>query len=95
MRGGYAIQLTDKFERDYKALPPDIRERADACIRDLGQEPLPPGRRMHSVTPRGQKPTIYTVDVTANKAYKLSFHLQGNVAVLRRVADHRTLDRAP
>lgn len=40
MRGGYAIQLTDKFERDYKALPPDIRERADACIRDLAQEPL-------------------------------------------------------
>ena len=62
---------------------------------DFERDPLPSSRRPHSVTPRGQKPTVFTMDVTSNKAYKLSFHLEDGGAVLRRVGTHGQIDRTP
>ncbi len=95
MKGGYAVQMTAAFQRDYQRLAPNIQEEVNRCVLDVEtRDPLPAGRRPHSVTPRGVKPTIYTLDVTANKAYKLSFHLDGHIAILRRVATHRQIDRS-
>ncbi len=95
MRGGFQIELTARFRRDYESLSVDIKRHVDLCIIELGQDPLPNTRRAHAVTPRGHRPTIYTVDVTANKAYKLSFHVADRTAVLRRVGTHRQIDRSP
>lgn len=47
------------------------------------------------MTPRGQKPTIFTVDLTSNKAWKLSYMRKGAVIWLLRVDTHRELDRDP
>ncbi len=93
MRGATSISFTEGFKRDYSKLPPNIRELADGCMKDILQDPIPGARRAHSVTPRGHKPTVYTVDVTANKAYKLSFHIEGCTAILRRVDTHKAIDR--
>ena len=60
---------------------------------DIQKDPMPGVRRPHSVTPRGKKPTVYTVDVTANKAYKMSFQMDGDTAILRRVGTHKAIDR--
>ena len=94
MRGGLQIRLTERFERDYKSLSPDIRNAVDECMEEFERDPLPPGRRPHSVTARGHKPMVYTMDVTSNKSHKLSFQLEGNVAVLRRIGTHKQIDRS-
>ncbi len=95
MKGGFSVHATEKFIRDYKRLPSDIQQEVEACIKDLTQDPVPSSRRPHSVSPKGLKPAIFTLDVTSNKAYKLSFQISGNVATLRRVASHKQIDRAP
>jgi mRNA-degrading endonuclease RelE of RelBE toxin-antitoxin system len=93
MRGAASVSFTDTFKKDFSRLTPDIQKLAEACIGDILKDPIPGARRAHNVTPRGKKPTIYTVDVTDNKAYKLSFHLDGSTAVLRRVGTHKAIDR--
>lgn len=95
IRGGLAIKLVPRFISEYQALSMDIRREADACISEFLRDPLPNARRPHVVTSRGMKPMIYTMDVTKNKAYKLSFIVKGNVAVLLRVGTHKVLDRDP
>ena len=96
MKGGLPVHYTASFYRDYQALPGDIQDKVDACIRDMqSRDPLPSTRRSHRVTPRGHKPAIFTVDVTTNKAYKLSFNVLGNTFLLRRVGTHKQIDRTP
>lgn len=94
MQGGFQLRLTERFIQDYKGLPIDLQRQVDACLIDLGRDPLPAARRAHSVTPRGQRPQVYTVDVTRNKSHKLSFHIEGTMAVLRRAGTHKLIDRA-
>lgn len=94
MRGAKSVTYTDAFKKDYAGLAIDIQNLVDECIRDILKDPIPGARRAHSVTPRGKKPTIYTVDVTSNKAYKLSYQMNGGVATLRRVGTHKNIDRA-
>lgn len=93
MNGGYAVKLTASFQRDYDKLSADIQELVEGCILDIGQDPIPASRRAHSVTPKGKTPKIFTMDVTSNKAYKLSFHLEGRVAFFRRIGTHAQIDR--
>jgi hypothetical protein len=40
-------------------------------------------------------PKVSTIDVLPNKSYKISFKIDGTVAILRRVATHKTIDRTP
>jgi mRNA-degrading endonuclease YafQ of YafQ-DinJ toxin-antitoxin module len=93
MQGGFKVAFTDRFKRDYKALPTDIRHQVDECIRDLAKDPIPTSRRAHCID-RASKPKIFSVDVTSNKAWKLSFQLEGQVATLRRVGTHKEIDRS-
>lgn len=90
-----SVRFSPEFERDYVKLPPELRAAAKACVEDLERDPIPSSRRPHSVTPRGHRPVIYTVDVLSNKSYKLSYHVEGRVAVLRRVGTHKQIDRRP
>lgn len=93
MRGAASLRFSESFKRDFSHLAPDIQKQAEQCFSDILKDPMPGIRRAHSVTPRGKKPTVYTVDVTTNKAYKLSFHMDGLEAVLRRVGTHKAIDR--
>lgn len=93
MFGGFSYRITERFERDYRGLPVELQRAVDECICDLEKAPIPSARRPHSVTPRGTRPNVLTVDVTSNKSHKLSFHIEGRVAVLRRVGTHKQIDR--
>ncbi len=95
MRGAASVSFTDSFKRDFSRLAPELQALVKGCIADMQQDPMPGARRAHSVTPRGQKPTIYTVDVTTNKAYKLSFQMEAVTAILRRIGTHKEIDRHP
>lgn len=89
------VKFSPSFLKDLKRLPPDISKEIGLCLQDLAAVPIPQSRRSHSVTPRGQKPTIFTVDLTPNKAWKLSYMRKGPVIWLLRVDTHRELDRDP
>jgi hypothetical protein len=83
-----------RFERDMKALPPEILEAAKDAIRDLFKLPIPAARRLHRL--HGYRnPKVYTIDVLSNHSYKISLEIEGDVATLRRVATHKTIDSAP
>lgn len=92
MKGGLSFVMTELFERDFKRLSPDIKKQALGCISDLEKDPLPQSRRAHSITPKGHKPVVFTMDLNSNKSHKMSFHLEDGVAVLRRVNTHSKID---
>jgi hypothetical protein len=88
------LRTTERFQRDYKALSVDLKEAVDAAIRDLMADPIPGVRRFHSL--KGYRnPRLYTIDVTSNKAYKISLEIEGEMATLRRIATHKQIDRSP
>lgn len=89
-----AIARKAKFERDLKALAPDIQEAAKEAIRDLFLDPIPASRRLHPLT-GFKNPKIYTIDVMSNHSYKISLEIHGQSAVLRRIATHKIIDATP
>lgn len=91
MQGGWKIAFTERFNRDFKGLPPELQEAVRECIRDFAKDPIPASRRAHRIN--AKLPKVFSVDVTSNKAYKLSFHIEGDTAMLRRVGTHREIDR--
>jgi mRNA-degrading endonuclease RelE of RelBE toxin-antitoxin system len=88
------ITRNEKFEKDLKRLPPDILDAAKDAIRDLFQHPVPTRRRLHALHGY-QNPKVFTIDVTANHSYKISFEINGHTANLRRVSTHKVIDRSP
>lgn len=88
------VELLDAFRRDFGRLSPDLQSEVEAAIRDLVKDPLPAARRIEKLG-GFRNPDIYTVHVTRNHSHKLSFELRGAVAVLRRIATHKIIDRAP
>lgn len=95
VRGGLSVKMSDRFMKDFESLSPDLKLCAIECLEDFGREFLPNARRPHSVTSKGVKPTIFTMDVTRNKSHKLSYLVKGNVAFLLRLDTHRSIDRDP
>lgn len=95
LQGGWTVNPGARFVRDYKRLPVDLQRQVDACLRDLGRQPVPAMRRLHVISVAGQRPQIFSVDVLSNKSYKISFEVDGGVAILRRVGTHQEIDRSP
>jgi mRNA-degrading endonuclease YafQ of YafQ-DinJ toxin-antitoxin module len=88
------IKYKKKFEKDMKALPPDILEAAKAAIADLGRKPIPNSRRLHSLS--GYKnPKVFVIDVTSNHAWQITLEIDGETATLRRVNTHKEIDHSP
>lgn len=93
MEGGFKkVAKTGTFERDFKRLSPEIQRAVEECVRDLYRSPIPNSRRAHRIN--DSLPKIFSVDVTSNKAYKISFGIDGDTCILRRVGTHRQIDRS-
>lgn len=91
--GGVAItsfQPTARFAKDFRKLPHDLRDRVEEALKKLQMNPRPAGVRFEKLQ---QPPDTYSIHVTGN--YKISFNVDGNCAILRRVAPHKEIDRAP
>jgi mRNA-degrading endonuclease YafQ of YafQ-DinJ toxin-antitoxin module len=93
MKGGFKFAFTERFKKDYKRLSPDLQHMADQCIRDLAKDPIPASRRAHRIN-NDQFPKVFSLDVTPNKSHKLSFHIEGDTAWLRRIGTHGDIDRS-
>lgn len=88
------IDLTERFKKDFKKLPPEVARRVQDIIRDdLMPWPSKKSLRHHSLS--GHKPTVHSIDVLPNKSYKMTFEISGDAARLLRVATHREIDREP
>ena len=87
------ITRSTRFDRELKALQPDLLREAKDAITDLFKDPIPVSRRLHSLS--GYKnPKVFTIDVLSNHSYKISLEINGEHAHLRRIATHKELDRA-
>lgn len=94
-RGGVVIKSFDyleRFRKDFSKLTPEMQELVHVKIKDLLKNPRPPGLRFEKL--KGiTNPSVYSIHVTGN--YKISFEIIGDCAMLRRVANHDTIDRSP
>lgn len=82
------------FQRCLKKLPSEIRALADQAIVDLLDDPLP-GRFGFKKLQGYKNPNIYTITIGGHHAYKLSLHIEQEIAVLRRVGTHKQIDDNP
>ncbi len=93
MEGGFKqVAYTGTFQRDYKRLKPELQKLVDKCIEDFYKSPIPDKRRAHRIN--DDLPKIFSVDVTGNKSHKLSFQIEGEICILRRVGTHGDIDRS-
>lgn len=81
-----------RFHRDYEKLTIDLRDRVDAKLQDLTRAARPSGLEFEKLKGHSA-PEIYSLHVTGN--YKVTMEISGGQALLRRVADHDEIDRAP
>ena len=85
-----AVRFTEQFRSFYKKAPPEIQKAAKEAIAELVCDPHPKRYRLEK-----QTVSVWTIHVTRNHAYKLSFSLDGDTAVLRKIGTHKEIDRSP
>jgi plasmid maintenance system killer protein len=81
-----------RFHKDYDKLDHTMRNLVDSKLQDLTLSYRPPGLRFEKLSGYSN-PDIYTIHVNGN--YKVSLEVTGGNALLRRVAPHDEIDRAP
>ena len=69
-----------------------VRRIFTSKLNDLIKDPRPPGLRFEKLK-RYRNPEIYTIHITGN--YKISFEVDGNIAILRTIGNHNAIDRQP
>jgi mRNA-degrading endonuclease RelE of RelBE toxin-antitoxin system len=88
----FVQSFKDKFKRDRKKLPTDIKTRLDDKLRDLMKNPRPAGLKFEKL--KGyHRPSIYTFHITGE--WKVSLEIIGDNADLWRIARHIVIDRDP
>lgn len=80
------------FQRSLKKCA--IRAEAEAAIGNLFLAPLP-GKLEFKKLKGYRNPSVYTITIGGNHAYKLSMEIKDEVAILRRVGTHKEIDDAP
>lgn len=84
------VRSTQAFADLLRKLPPEIQEAARQAVKDLVADPHPKKYRLEK-----QTADYWTIHVTRNHSHKLSFMLDGDCAVLRKIGTHKEIDRAP
>ena len=84
-----SYRIKSRYRRAYRNLEETIKDVVDECINELFLEKMPSGRRLKKMGGYSN-PEIWEVRVT--KGYRLTFHMDGTVAVLRNVGSHDMLN---
>jgi mRNA interferase RelE/StbE len=82
------VSFTNPFKRDYKGLPEDIRDQIDKQVVQLIENPKHPSLNIKKV--EGHK-SIWEARIT--KGYRMTFQIDGDIYLLRRVGTHSVLKR--
>lgn len=86
------IKRVARFKSDYAKLPSELQAKTSKKLADLLKNPRPPGlvfEKLKGYT----NPAVFTIHITGN--YKVSLLIDGDTAILRRIAPHDEIDRAP
>lgn len=83
----------DRFDRDLRKAPPDIQKAALAAIDRLISDGSKGSLRPHALS--GYNPKVFKIDVRADHSWQISYEIEGETAILRRLATHSVMDRAP
>ena len=89
-----AFTRTQRFEDELKNAPGDAQAAAAEALTMLQRNPRSARLRLHTLSGYG-KPTIWKIDVYANRSWQITFELDGTTARLKRLATHRAIDRDP
>lgn len=89
-------RFNSRFKRELDKLSPGLKQRTLEKIADLCKDPRPAGLAFEKL--KGYRnPDLYSIHVTGN--YKVSLEVRSEkdacIAILRRVAPHNQIDRAP
>jgi mRNA interferase RelE/StbE len=82
------IRRTDRFKKDYRALPEDIQRRVDEKLRFLLRDPRHPSLWVHKI--RGAK-GLWEFSVTTR--YRALFEINGEYFVLLAAGPHRIVEQ--
>lgn len=82
------VSFTKPFLRDYQGLPELIQQQVDKQIKRLLDDPKHPSLRKKKMEGR---PSVWEVRITSG--YRLTFQIDGDTYMLRRVGSHDILKR--
>jgi addiction module RelE/StbE family toxin len=82
------VSFTKPFKRDYKGLPQNIQDQTDKQIIHLMENPKHPSLNIKKM--EGHK-SIWEARIT--KGYRMTFQIDGDTCLLRRVGTHSILKR--
>jgi len=83
-----------RFQAEFQKLQPEVLVAAKAALELLKTNPEARTLRLHTLTGL-PKPTVWKIDVFANHSCQITFELNGTTAELKRIASHKSIDRAP
>lgn len=82
------------FVNGLKKLPDNIRAEAKQALKDILKYPQPGYLKLEKLSGY-RRPDIYTIHFTGNNSHKMSFEMDGDKAVFRKVGTHKLIDRSP
>lgn len=87
------FKTTPRFDSELASAPPDAQKAAHEALNALQANPKAKRLRLHALN--GFKPSIWVIDVYANHSWQVTFEMDGEIAILRRLATHKKIDRDP
>ena len=78
--------------KDYNSAPKEARIDAENALKKLLINPKAKPLRLEKL--KGYD-SIYSIHISKNNAYKITFLIDGDVAILRRLDTHKSIDRYP
>lgn len=82
------LKRAHSFEQDYIRLPEQVQALMEKAIRLLGENPRHPSLRV-----RKMKGTEEIWEGRVTRSYRITFNLERNVIILRRVGTHDILKK--
>ncbi len=89
-----SLDFKTTFSRDFRKAPLEVQKAAQLALEQMMKNPQPAKLRLHSLTGCFD-PKIFKIDVMPNKSWQITFEMNGSIAILRRLAPHKTIDRRP
>jgi len=82
------VSFTKPFQRDYQGLPENIRKQIDKQIMQLIENPKHPSLHIRKMEGR-----LSVWEARITKGYRMTFQVDGDIFLLRRVGTHSILKR--
>jgi len=82
------VSVTKLFKQDYQGLPEEIRKQIDKQILRLMENPKHP-----SLTIKKMEGHTSVWEARITKGYRMTFQIDGDIFLLRRVGTHSILKR--